>query len=174
MTTERHKSPRLFSDLAIPPSEVLAEELEVRGMTQEELAARMDCSPQVIDEIVRAERAITPEIASALGTALGGSSQFWTNLEEHYRIELIVCHRQRHREESVGLQTLQVPRRLVGEVHADGRPLRPARQTPLRHLECCPACNALWGSTNPMTPSSFRYRSTLRAKNRPATSWWVG
>ena len=68
MTT---KPPRLFSDLAIPPGEVLEEELEVRGMTQRELAARMDCSPQVIAEIVRAERAITPEIATSLGKALG-------------------------------------------------------------------------------------------------------
>ena len=88
MTTERHATPRVYSDLAIPPGETLAEEIEVRGMTQEELAARMDCSLQVIDEIVRAERAITPEIASALGKALGGSSQFWINLEEHYRMTL--------------------------------------------------------------------------------------
>lgn len=88
MITMTTKTPRLFSDLAIPPGETLAEELEVRGMTQEELASRMGCSPQVIDEIVRAERAITPEIASALGKALGGSSQFWTNLEEHYRMTL--------------------------------------------------------------------------------------
>ena len=85
MTT---KPPRLFSDLAIPPGETLVEELEVRGMTQQELAVRMDCSPQVIAEIVRAESAITPEIASALSKALGGSSQFWTNLEEHYRMTL--------------------------------------------------------------------------------------
>ena len=88
MTTKRHTTPRLFSDLAIPPGETLAEEIEVRGMTQEELAARMDCSPQVIDEIVRAGRAITPEIASALGKSLGGSSQFWINFEEHYRMTL--------------------------------------------------------------------------------------
>ncbi len=85
MTT---KPPRVYSDLAIPPGETLAEELEVRGMTHEELAARMGCSPQVIDEIVRAERAITPEIASALGKALGGSSQFWTNLEADYQMTL--------------------------------------------------------------------------------------
>ena len=85
MTT---KTPRVYSDLAIPPGETLAEELEVRGMTQEELAARMDCSPQVIDEIVRAEKAITPEIATGLGKALGIEAQFWINFEEHYRMTL--------------------------------------------------------------------------------------
>lgn len=85
MTT---KTPRLFSDLAIPPGEVLEEELEVRGMTQEELAAKMGCSLQVIDEIIRAERPITHEIATALGKALGGDPQFWTNFEEHYQMTL--------------------------------------------------------------------------------------
>ena len=88
MTTEPHTTPRLLSDLAIPPGEVLEEELEVRGITQEELAAKMGCSPQVIAEIVRAERSITPEIASALGKALGGDPQFWTNFEEHYQMTL--------------------------------------------------------------------------------------
>lgn len=82
MTT---KTPRIFSDLAIPPGEVLEEELEVRGMTQEELADKMGCSPRMVDEIVRAERAITPEIAAGLGKALGIETQFWTNFEEHYR-----------------------------------------------------------------------------------------
>ncbi len=88
MTAKPHATPRLFSDLAIPPGEVLEEELEVRGMTQEELAAKMGCSPQMIAEVIRAERAITSEIASALGKALGGDPQFWTNFEEHYRMTL--------------------------------------------------------------------------------------
>ena len=85
MTT---KTPRVYSDLAIPPGETLAEELEVRGMTQEELADNMGCSPQMVNEIIRAERAITPEIASALGKALGIETQFWTNLEDDYRMTL--------------------------------------------------------------------------------------
>lgn len=82
------KTPRLLSDLAIPPGEVLEEELEVRGITQEELADKMGCSPQVIDEVIRAERAITPEIAAGLWKALGIEAQFWTNFEEHYRLTL--------------------------------------------------------------------------------------
>ena len=83
-----NETPRLFSDLAIPPGETLAEELEARGMTQEELATKMGCPPRVIDEIIRAERAITPEIAAGLGKALGIDGQFWINFEEHYRMTL--------------------------------------------------------------------------------------
>ena len=85
MTT---KSTPLFSDLAIPPGEVLEEELEEIGMTQEELAVKIGCPPRVIDEIIRAERAITPEIAAGLGKALGGDPRFWTNFEEHYQLTL--------------------------------------------------------------------------------------
>ena len=88
MTTETTKAPILFSDLAIPPGEVLEEELEEVGMTQEALAAKMGCSPQVIAEIIRAERPITPEIASALGKVLGGNPRFWLNFEEHYQLTL--------------------------------------------------------------------------------------
>ena len=48
MTT---KTQRVYSDLAIPPGETLAEELEVRGMTQEELATRLGCPAQVVNEM---------------------------------------------------------------------------------------------------------------------------
>ena len=82
------RTPRLFSDLAIPPGEVLEEELEVRGMTQEELADKMGYPPQVIAEIIRAERAITPELAAGLGKVLGIDGQFWINFEEHYQLTL--------------------------------------------------------------------------------------
>ena len=85
MTT---KTQRVYSDLAIPPGETLAEELEERGMTQEELAAKMGCPPQVIAEIVRADRAITPDTAIGLAKALGIEAQFWINLETDYQMTL--------------------------------------------------------------------------------------
>ena len=85
MTT---KPPRVFSDLPIPPGEVLAEELEVRGMTQRELAARLNRPAQVINEIIRGKKAITPDTAIALGKVLGGDPQFWTNLEADYQLTL--------------------------------------------------------------------------------------
>ncbi len=85
MTT---KTPRVFSDLPIPPGEVLAEELEARGMTQRELAARLNRPPQVINEIIRGKKAITSDTAIALGKVLGGDPQFWTNLQADYQLAL--------------------------------------------------------------------------------------
>ena len=54
------KAPRAFSDLPIPPGEVLAEELDARGMTQKELATRLGRPAQVVNEIIKAKKAITP------------------------------------------------------------------------------------------------------------------
>ena len=68
MTT---KAPRTLSDLPIPPGEVLEEELEARGMTQKELAARIGRPAQAINEIIKAKKAITPDTAIMLEKALG-------------------------------------------------------------------------------------------------------
>ena len=85
MTTS---SPRVHSDLPIPPGEILEEELEARGMTQKELAARLGRPAQAINEIIKAKKSITPETAIGLGKVLGIDPQFWTNLEANYRMTL--------------------------------------------------------------------------------------
>ena len=76
---------RLFSDLPIPPGENLAEELEARDMTPEELARELGMSEQFVTEIIRGERPITGEIASELEKAVGVRAGFWTGLEANYR-----------------------------------------------------------------------------------------
>ena len=85
MTT---RQPRAFSDLPIPPGEVLAEEIEARQMTQRELAARLGRPTQAINEIIKAKKAITPDTAIGLEKALGIYAQFWVNLESDYRMTL--------------------------------------------------------------------------------------
>ena len=85
MTTEIS---RVVSDMAISPGEVLQEKIEARGMTQKELAARLARPPQVINEIIRAKKAITPDTAVGLGKVLGIDPQYWINLETDYRMIL--------------------------------------------------------------------------------------
>ena len=80
--------PRVYSDLPIPPGEVLEEELEARAMTQKELAARLGRPAQAINEIIRAKKAITPETAIGLGRVLGIDAHFWADLEATYRMTL--------------------------------------------------------------------------------------
>ena len=85
MTASRR---HVFSDVAIPPGEALAEEIEARGMTQREMAVCLDRPPQVVNEIICGEKAITPDIAIVLGKVLGGEPGFWANLEADYRLVL--------------------------------------------------------------------------------------
>lgn len=43
---------------------------------------------QVINEIIKAKKAITPDTALGLEKALGIAAEFWTNLEANYRMPL--------------------------------------------------------------------------------------
>lgn len=72
-------------DWTVAPGEVLAEELENRGLSQSDLARRMDRPVKTINEIVHGKAAITPETALQLELALGISSAMWMGLETTYR-----------------------------------------------------------------------------------------
>lgn len=77
---------RDFSDLAIPPGELLAEELEARGMSQRELADRTGRPEQKISEIINGKKAITYDTALELEKVLGIAAAFWVNLESSYQL----------------------------------------------------------------------------------------
>lgn len=78
----------LQSDLAIPPGELLVEELEVRGLTQGELAEQMGRPRQVISAIVHGKKEITAETALQLEGALGIPAHLWIGLEGRYQLAL--------------------------------------------------------------------------------------
>lgn len=82
------RASRAWSDLPIAPGEVLLEELQARNMTQKELASKLGRPPQVINEIVKAKKAITPDTAIGLEDVLGIEAQFWVNLESDYQMAL--------------------------------------------------------------------------------------
>ena len=78
------KTPFVLSDLPIPPGEILEEELEARGMSRQDLAARMAADPRAIDEIISGEKAIDAETAVGLANALGIGARYWIGLEADY------------------------------------------------------------------------------------------
>ena len=73
---------------AVAPGEILAEVLEERGISQAELARRMDRPTKTINEIIKAKTALTPETALQLELTLGVSAATWTGLESTYRQQL--------------------------------------------------------------------------------------
>lgn len=75
---------RIESDLALHPGELLAEELEVRGMTQRQLAEAMGRPVQAINEIVKGKKAITAETAVQLESVLQIPAHLWLNMQTDY------------------------------------------------------------------------------------------
>ena len=66
------------------PGSLLAEELEVRGMSQRELARRIGRPYQVVNEIVRGRKAITAETALQLEAEFGTRAYIWLGLQSKY------------------------------------------------------------------------------------------
>jgi HTH-type transcriptional regulator / antitoxin HigA len=72
----------------VSPGRILKQELEARGLTQKDMANIMGRPVQVISEIIREIKQITPATAIELAHALGTSPEFWLNLEMNYRLFL--------------------------------------------------------------------------------------
>ena len=75
-------------DWAVLPGEILLDALEERGMSQAELARRMNRPVKTINEIVKGKAAITPDTAIQLELVLGIAASVWNNLEGRYREHL--------------------------------------------------------------------------------------
>ena len=67
-----------------PPGTTLEEALEERGMSQAELAERTGRPKKTINEIVKAQAAITPETAIQLERVLGIPASFWIARQHQY------------------------------------------------------------------------------------------
>ena len=76
-----------FPDVAIPPGEYLAEEIEARGLSQKELARRMGRPTNAVNEIINGKKAITAETALQLEAVMPEiPARFWMNLESDYQL----------------------------------------------------------------------------------------
>lgn len=72
------------SDAISHPGSLLAEELEMRGMSQRALARRIGRPFQVVNEIVRGRKSITPETALQLEAEFGTPAYIWLGLQSKY------------------------------------------------------------------------------------------
>lgn len=72
-------------DYAVIPGDVLGYELELRGMSQQELAKRTGLSTKHVVAVVKSKSAITPETAIKLERALGMPADYWLRLESQYQ-----------------------------------------------------------------------------------------
>jgi HTH-type transcriptional regulator/antitoxin HigA len=76
-----------YPDVAIPPGEYLAEEIETRGISQKELARRMGRPLNAINEIINGKKSITAETALQLEEVMPEiPARFWLNMETDYQL----------------------------------------------------------------------------------------
>jgi HTH-type transcriptional regulator / antitoxin HigA len=76
-----------YPDVAIPPGEYLAEEIQARGISQKELAKSMGRPLNAINEIINGKKAITAETALQLEEVMPEiPARFWLNLETDYQL----------------------------------------------------------------------------------------
>jgi addiction module HigA family antidote len=87
----------------IHPGEILAEELELLGITPTELARQLKVPANRITQIVQGKRAVTGDTALRLGHWFGSSPEFWLNLQLQYEL--------RSAEKIYGKQIAKLPKR---------------------------------------------------------------
>jgi antitoxin HigA-1 len=68
----------------VHPGEVLKDELEARGLSAHALSIALRLPASRISQIVRGQRAITPETALRLARYFGGSATIWLRLQVAY------------------------------------------------------------------------------------------
>ena len=93
MATEKEKQTRFANDmkssLLIHPGEMIKDELEVRGITQKELAQQMGVSYTVFNEVVNGKRPVTTEYALLLEALLGTKASIWLGLQADYNMQKV-------------------------------------------------------------------------------------
>lgn len=75
---------------SIPPGHTIKELAEERGITNNELAAKMNISTQNLSNLIVGEVELTRDIACSLQEIFNVEVSFWMNLEYSYRSNLCV------------------------------------------------------------------------------------
>ena len=99
---------RSRSYIATPPGATIKEQLNDRGMSQKEFAARMAMSEKHISKLINGTVQLTPDVAVRLEMVLGVPAKFWNNLEAIYREKLIKAESENAMDEDEVL-TKQLP-----------------------------------------------------------------
>jgi HTH-type transcriptional regulator/antitoxin HigA len=72
-------------DYVLPPGDHLSEWLDSRTMSQAELARRIDLSTKHVNQVVKGNAGLTPDVAIALEKVTSIPARFWMRLEANYR-----------------------------------------------------------------------------------------
>jgi addiction module HigA family antidote len=85
-----------FKRFASPfhPGEILLTEfLEPKGISQRQLASKLQWSARRLNEIIKGKRSITASSAIDLSEVLGTTPEFWLNLQQMWDLEQAYLNR---------------------------------------------------------------------------------
>lgn len=75
----------------IHPGGILKEELEARGYSQKEFAAKAGIMPSHLNEVIKGKRRINVEFAVKLEDSLGIPYDFWMRFQNQYDYDVLRC-----------------------------------------------------------------------------------
>jgi HTH-type transcriptional regulator / antitoxin HigA len=88
MTGEETSYPLGDTDYAVPPGETLRELLEEQGLSQRDLARRVDLSPKHVNKLLQGLVPLSSDVAMRLERVTGTPARIWNRLEADYRSDL--------------------------------------------------------------------------------------
>lgn len=86
--SEMKKPTRIESDYAYHPGRLLAEEVEERGTTYEELEVAMQLPPGALRAIAEERQPVTADIALRMERVLGSPARAWLRLQGEYDLTI--------------------------------------------------------------------------------------
>ncbi len=159
-----------FPDFVSPPGETLEELLEMRSMTQAELAERTGRPKKTINEIVKGKTAITAETALQFELVLGVPAAFWTSREQQYRQALAAANEMTALEAQVGWVDRFPYRAMVkrGWLPEESQKAKRLQQMLMFFAVASPErWNQVWGKQQ----AAFRRSPTLRSDPDAIAAW---
>ena len=79
----------LTSAYATHPGEMLADELEARGIKQQEFAQQIGMQKSQLNEIIKGKRSINAEVAVLIEAALSIPADFWLKAQNNHDLALV-------------------------------------------------------------------------------------
>ena len=74
---------------ATHPGEMLADELEARGIKQQEFAQQIGMQKSQLNEIIKGKRSINAEVAVLIEAALNIPADFWLKAQNNHDLALV-------------------------------------------------------------------------------------
>jgi len=85
----------IFTDVALHPGEVLADELAARNIRKTDFAAELGMGASHFSELLHGKRNISASVALKLESLLKVSAEYWMRLQVYYDL-FTERHRQKH------------------------------------------------------------------------------